>query len=232
MGAMARPRIALTLSVSESPAQLAARDRYVRALRDAGAEVIVLEPGATLPPDIAGVCFAGGPDIHPSRYGEVDRDGVCGTIDEGRDALELEVARRALDEDLPALGICRGFQLLNVACKGSLVMHVDGHQVSGDDVIPHDLEVADGTRLARATAAGPMRVNSRHHQAVTPERLGPGLRATVLHDGLVEAFESERHRWVVAVQWHPERTSEVDAAAARIFGAFVAEARRSPIAAP
>jgi putative glutamine amidotransferase len=62
-----------------------------------------------------------------------------------------------------------------------------------------------------------------------PDQLAPALRATVLHDGLVEAFESAAHRWVIGVQWHPERTAEVDAAAARIFEAFVAEASRSRI---
>lgn len=229
---MTHPRIALTTSASRTTQNLAARERYVRALSAAGADVVVLEPGDAVPPDISGVCFAGGADIHPARYGEVDRDGVCGPIDEARDELELALAKRALDADLPVLGICRGFQLLNVAFGGSLVMHVEGHQVTGDAVIEHTLDVSAGTKLARATAPGRMRVNSRHHQAVTRERLAPGLRATVVHDGLVEAFESETHRWVVAVQWHPERSSEVDAAAARIFDAFVAEASRSPIAAP
>ncbi len=229
---MMRPRIALTLSAARTPQNVAARERYVQALRDAGADVVVVEPGDAVPPDITGVCFAGGADIDPGRYGEIDREGRCGPIDEARDELELSLARRALAADIPALGICRGFQLLNVAFGGGLAMHVDGHQVSGDDVIPHDLEVAEDTRLARATAAGRMRVNSRHHQAVTPERLAPSLRATVLHDGLVEAFESDAHRWVVGVQWHPERTTEVDEAAARIFRAFVAEASRSPFPAP
>lgn len=229
---MTHPRIALTTSASRTTQNLAARERYVRALSAAGADVVVLEPGDTVPPDIAGVCFAGGADIHPARYGEVDRDGLCGPIDEARDELELALAKVVLDADLPVLGICRGFQLLNVAFGGSLVMHVEGHQVSGGDVIAHVVDVPAGTRLARATASGPMRVNSRHHQAVTRERLAPGLRATVLHDGLVEAFESDGHRWVVAVQWHPERVTEVDPSAAHIFDAFVAEASRSPIPAP
>lgn len=229
---MTRPRIALTFSAARTPQNLAARQRYVRALGDAGADVVVIEPGDRLPDDIAGVCFAGGPDLHPSRYGEVDREGRCGPIDEDRDELELSLARRAIAADLPTLGICRGFQLLNVAFGGSLVMHVDGHQVSGDEVIEHVLDVAAGTKLARATAAGAVRVNSRHHQAVTRERLAPGLRATAFHDGLVEAFEADAHRWVVGVQWHPEREGEVDEAARRIFHAFVAEASRSPIAAP
>ncbi len=219
---MTRPRIALTFSAARTPQNLAARERYVRALADAGADVLVLEPGDAAPADIAGVCFAGGADIHPSRYGEIDREGKCGPIDEARDELELSLARRAIAADLPTLGVCRGFQLLNVAFGGSLVMHVDGHQVSGDEVIEHVLDVAAGTKLARATAAGPMRVNSRHHQAVTPERLAPGLRATAFHDGLVEAFESDAHRWVIGVQWHPERAAEVEAAGRRIFHAFVA----------
>lgn len=229
---MTRPRIALTVSAAQTPQNIAARERYVRALRGAGADVVVLEPGDAVPAGVAGVCFAGGPDVHPRRYGEVDVDGRCGPIDEQRDELELSLARRALDADLPVLGVCRGFQLLNVAFGGSLVMHVEGHQVTGDAVIEHTVDVPAGTRLARATAPGATRVNSRHHQAVTPDRLAASLRATVVHDGLVEAFESDAHRWVVGVQWHPERTAEVDASAARIFAAFVAEASRSPIGAP
>lgn len=229
---MTRPRIALTVSAASTPQNIAARERYLVALRDAGADVVVLEPGDAVPDGVAGVCFAGGPDVHPRRYGAVDVDGRCGPIDEERDGLELALARRALDADLPVLGICRGFQLLNVAFGGSLAMHVDGHQVTGDAVIEHVVEVPAGTRLSRATAPGATRVNSRHHQAVTPDRLATSLRATVLHDGLVEAFESDAHRWVVGVQWHPERTPEVDASAARIFAAFVAEASRSPIGAP
>src|SRR5919201_922435 len=162
---MSRPRIALTVSAARTPANLAARERYVDALRDAGAEVIVLEPGDAIPGDVDGVCFSGGGDIAPERYGETDSDNVCENVMPERDELELTLARRALDDD--------------------------------------------------------MLVNSRHHQAVTPDRLAPGLRATVLHDGLVEAFESPTHRWVVGVQWHPERKAEVGKAAARIFDAFV-----------
>ena len=229
MNVMSRPRIALTVSATRTPANLAARERYSKALRERGAEVVVLEPGVEIPADVDAVLFSGGGDIAPERYGEVDEGKVCENVIPERDELELTLARRALAEDKPILGICRGFQLLNVALGGHLAMDIAGHQVSGDDVITHDLEVKAGTKLAQATAAGRMKVNSRHHQAVTPDRLAPALRATVLHDGLVEAFESDRHRWVVGVQWHPERTAEVDAAAVRIFDAFVAEASRTPV---
>jgi len=227
-----RPRIALTVSAAPTAANLVSRANYVRALTEAGADVIVVEPGQIIPKDIDGICFSGGGDIAPERYGEVDTENVCENVVPERDALELEAARRALDADIPILGICRGFQVLNVALGGTLAMDVKGHQAKGDAVIEHRLSAEPGSKLARATTADVVRVNSRHHQAVTADRLAPALRATVLHDGLVEAFESKEHGWVVGVQWHPERTPEVDEAAARIFSAFVAETTRSPIRTP
>ena len=226
---MSRPRIALTVSAVRTPANLAARQRYIDALRDAGADVIVIEPGDAIPSDIDGVCFSGGGDIAPDRYGEVDSDNMCENVIPERDELELLLARRALDADVPVLAICRGFQLVNVAMGGTLAMDVKGHQAKDEQVTPHRLAARAGSRLADFSGTDDMLVNSRHHQAVTPDRLAPGLRATVLHDGLVEAFESPTHRWVIGVQWHPERKAEVGKAAARIFDAFVAEARRSPI---
>ena len=231
---MTRPRIALTVSAAPTAANLAARERYVRALRAAGADVVVVEPGDGVPDAVAGVCFSGGGDIAPERYGAVDAESVCENVIPERDEMELALARRALAADVPTLGICRGFQLLNVALGGSLAMDVKGHQAKGDDVIEHRVRIdAADSLLARASGgAAELRVNSRHHQAVTPDRLAPSLRATVLHDGLVEAFESRAHRWVIGVQWHPERTAEVDDEAGRIFAAFVAEAARSPIPTP
>jgi putative glutamine amidotransferase len=225
---MTRPLVALTVSPTPTTSNLAARERYIRALQAAGANVVVVAPGDRLPDDLAGICFSGGGDIAPERYGEVDAEKVCENVIPERDELELSAARRALDADLPILGICRGFQLLNVALGGTLALDIKGHQATGDEVVEHRLAAERGSRLANATSADELRVNSRHHQAVTPDRLAPSLRATVLHDGLVEAFESNDHRWVVAVQWHPERTAEVDERAARIFDAFVAEATRVP----
>ncbi len=225
---MTRPRIVLTVSAAPTAANLTSRERYVSALRAAGADVIVAEPGDTVPSDIDGICFSGGGDIAPERYGEVDPENVCESIVPERDELELAAAKRALAADMPILGICRGFQLLNVALGGTLAIHVEGHRAKGDELITHRLTAASGSKLARATSAKDLRVNSRHHQAVTADRLAPALVPTVFHDGLVEAFESTKHRWVVGVQWHPERTHEVDADAVRIFDAFVAEASRSP----
>ncbi|HEY6958012.1 MAG TPA: gamma-glutamyl-gamma-aminobutyrate hydrolase family protein [Candidatus Limnocylindria bacterium] len=227
---MTRPRIALTVSASRSLANERARERYVRALTDAGADVVVCEPGTAVPDDVAGIVLSGGGDVSPERYGETDTAQVCEDIVPERDELELAAARRALAADIPVLAICRGFQVLNVALGGSLVQHLDGHRPRGDEVVEHVVSAEPGSKLALACTDRPMRVNSRHHQAVTVERLAPPLRATVLHDGIVEAFESPAHRWVVGVQWHPERSLEVDEPARRIFGAFVAEASRSLVA--
>jgi len=89
------------------------------------------------------------------------------------------------------------------------------------------VSVSPGSRRAKPTGGAPITLNSRHLQAVTKDTLGHGLVATVVVDDLVEAFELDDKRWVVGVQWHPERTSEVSPEARRIFDAFVQEAART-----
>ncbi len=219
------PRVALTLS-RLSDRTSASRQRYLAALERAGATVVALDPGAPLPDDIDGVCFSGGGDIHPKHYGDSSAE-ACEDIDEARDQLELALATRALARDLPVLGICRGFQLLNVAAGGTLVRHVEAHRPRGDEVVEHRVTALARSRLAHACPGEPLLVNSRHHQAVTARTLAPTLRPTAFVEDVVEAFESTRHRWVVGVQWHPERTTEVGASAAKIFDAFVAAAART-----
>ena len=221
-----RPRIALTLS-RPSALQEASHKRYRDALEAAGADLVVLHPGDPVPSDVDGVCLSGGGDIDSTRYGAVDV--ACADVDRERDALEIEVAKSAIDRDLPVLGICRGFQILNVVRDGSLVQDVSGHRPEEREglVEHHNVTVRPGSRLARATGGAPLTVNSRHHQAVTEESIGRGLVATAVVDDLVEAFELTDRRWVVGVQWHPERTSEVSLEARRIFDAFVQEAART-----
>jgi len=224
-----RPRIALTLP-RPSAFHGAAHQRYRDALENAGADLVVLHPGDAVPNDIDGLCLSGGGDIESARYGEADV--ACADVDTERDALELEIARAAIDRDLPVLGICRGFQILNVAQQGSLVQDVAGHRPEErEGLVEHrDVVVRPGSRLAKATGDKPLTVNSRHHQAVTKDTLGRGLVATVVVDDLIEAFELDDRRWVVGIQWHPERTSEVSPEARRIFDAFVQEAARSTTA--
>ena len=226
---MARPRIALTTPVAASASETYAR--YRLALELSGAEVVEVHPGDDLPKDIDGLCLSGGGDIAPSEYGRGDPDGVCRDVDAARDRLELDLARPALERDVPVLGVCRGFQVLNVARGGTLVQDVAAHRAT--DHVTHEVVPQPGSRLAEACGDAPIVVNSRHHQAVTDRELARGLVPTAYVGELVEAFESDAHRWVVGVQWHPERVradeEPVDARAARIFDAFVREAARTPI---
>jgi putative glutamine amidotransferase len=217
-------RVLLTLA-SPSSRQVERRAHYIASLERAGAQVVPLFPGEAAPNDFDALVLSGGGDVHPRRYGE-SVDGST-EIDEARDALEFEVTERALSLGVPVLGICRGFQVLNVALGGSLMQHLAGHTAfDGAARVTHEVSAVPRTRLADAIGTAPVRVNSWHHQAVTPERLAPELVPTVTVDGIVEAFESTVHgRWVVAVQWHPERAHEVDAAATRIFDALVRAAR-------
>lgn len=222
-----RPLIALTLSAPDTEIHRRARARYIGALERAGAEVLPVSSGDPVPAMFDGLCLGGGEDVAPERYGEADQGTEA--VSAERDATELELVARARARDLPILGVCRGFQVLNVAFGGSLAQHVEGHRPADvEGVVEHVLVPAAGTRLAEATTARAHRVNSRHHQAVTAERLAPGLVATARVGDLIEAFEARGHRWIVGIQWHPERTAEVDPAATRIFDAFVRAAERVP----
>ena len=225
-----RPRVALTLS-RISPLQRASHERYRDALERAGADVRALYPGDAIPDEVDALCLSGGGDIAADRYGAEDLD--CRDVDPARDRLELATARVALARDIPVLGICRGFQILNVARGGTLLQDVPGHRPEErEGLVEHrEVTVRAGTRLAAACGVAPLTVNSRHHQAVSAATLGRGLLPTVFVDDLVEAFEATDRRWVVGVQWHPERSAEVSPAARGVFDALLLEAARPASAA-
>lgn len=223
------PRIAVTLGPADSTPRREANERYLQALTRAGAEPVAIAPEGSPPSQFDALCLTGGGDIDPAWYG--DENETSKRIIPARDSIELALAARALDSDIPILGICRGFQLLNVAFRGRLVQNVDAHEAGEFGPTMHTRVVAaPGSHLSAACGLDEFDINSRHHQAVTPELLAKGLRATLTVDGLIEAFESTRHRWVVGVQWHPERVDEVKTGHS-LFGAFVRAAARRPIAA-
>jgi putative glutamine amidotransferase len=236
------PRIAVTLCGHVARRCAVAREQYLDAIRRAGADPIAVDPTDAWPEDFDGLCLTGGGDIDPVRYGA---DNVASTeIDEDRDALEFALLERALARDIPVLGICRGLQLINVHFGGSLEQHHLGHSPkyapastpvsddpAGTDAVRHVITAEPGSKLAAACGDEAFTVNSSHHQVVTPDRLAAELQATGRVGELVEALESPAHRWVVAVQWHPERTAQVAAAATRIFDAFIMAVKRTPVAA-
>ena len=220
------PTVAATFCGHDREQCVRAREQYLAALAGAGFTVVALDPGDAPADEFDALCLTGGGDIDPTRYGEPNAGSE--DIDPARDELEFAMLERALDRDVPILGICRGFQLINVAFGGKLVQHLEGHSKRVGELRPHAAAAAPGSRLAAASGTAPHAVNSSHHQAVTEALLAPELRPTVRIDGLVEAFESPAHRWLVAVQWHPERTNEVSAEATRVFRAFADAAARQP----
>jgi putative glutamine amidotransferase len=148
----------------------------------------------------------GGTDVAPQLYGAEPLERTDAP-NRGRDDFELRLARGALERAVPVLGVCRGMQVLNVACGGTLVQDLgDGgpvkHYVRDPwDAPVHDVAIEPGSCLARAFGSGTS-VNSVHHQAI--DQIGAPLRATArAEDGVIEAIEDEHGR-VVGVQWHPE----------------------------
>lgn len=226
-----RPVVVLTVARDNgSEFRRESRQRYVSALERAGADVVVLSPTDTPPDRFDALCLSGGEDVEAWRYGEEDtRPEPRTPCDADRDALELSLARGALERDLPVLGICRGFQVLNVVCGGKLVQHHEGHEAPAHSgVNTHDVSAEPGSGLARLYGSDPFRINSRHHQAVDDATLAPGLRPAVRHDGLIEAFESTQHSDVLGVQWHPERVADGLDDPERIFESFVRAAAAVP----
>lgn len=217
---MNRPLVGLNCKlISENGDVYYKLDRlYVEAIRKAGGTPVLLP---LFPPDellrrLDGILFTGGGDINPVRWGEKKHPKAV-LLHHDKEESDVRAARAALAADRPVLGICLGMQLINVACGGSLHQHIDGH--SGGK--RHEVGVED-SRMREAVGRRP-RVNSYHHQAVN--HLGAGLRATAASpDGIVEGIESDRHRWVVGVQWHPERIAD-QREQMRLFRAFVAACR-------
>jgi putative glutamine amidotransferase len=166
------------------------------------------------------VLLPGGGDLSPTRYGQDVVSGDVYDVDDEQDAFDLAVASWAMREGVPLLAVCRGMQVVNVALGGALEQHME---VPHHHVV-HRVEVDPGTRLGEIVGDS-VDVSCYHHQRVS--RIGSGLHA-VAHaaDGGAEALDLPDARgWFLAIQWHPEDTSETDAAQQRIFDALVSAAR-------
>lgn len=210
---------------------------YVDAIRRAGATAVLLPPGEALIDQwlevVDGIILAGGGDIDPDRYGGQRHTSIY-SIDRERDGSEIALARRVVESRRPALGICRGAQILNVALGGTLHEHLPDSY--GDDVahrLPprqptsHRVCLVPDSGLARIVGEVEFESASWHHQAVRD--VAPALRvAAQAPDGVVEAVEMPDHPWLYAVQWHPEITAAQDEIQQRLFSSLVeaASARR------
>jgi putative glutamine amidotransferase len=205
---------------------------YLESIRRAGGEPSVLQ--LTTTPSLHGldgVMLTGGGDIAPSYYHEAPHP-KANPPDATRDAFELELAKLALDNDVPMFGVCRGLQVLNVAAGGTLIQDIPsevnqalGHEVNGPlNAIAHEVWITRGSALSKTMQeqlvdGEVLQVNSRHHQAIKLPGAGFEVSATA-PDGVIEAIERSGARFCLAVQWHPEnfwRTGEFRA----LFEEFV-----------
>jgi putative glutamine amidotransferase len=190
-------------------------------LRDSPAKV------AQLVASCEGVLLPGSPaDVNPQKYGE-EAEADCAAADAAREAVDELLLQDASNLYKPMLGICYGFQALNVWRGGTLVQHLKtgvDHSAGRAVTEAHTIEVEARSRLRRILGLGmrtTLMVNSSHHQAVAV--LGDGLvrSAWSPDDGVVEAAEGHGDQFLMGVQWHPERVLEENKAAQCLFQSFV-----------
>lgn len=223
---------------AEIPPSWVMSQRYVSTLTEAGGvpwliPLVDVDTLRAVFDQLDGVFLPGGADIDPVSYA-AEPHKLCDKTDPNRDRVELLLARWALPEGKPILGVCRGLQLINVAAGGTLYqdlaeqcsdsMKHDYFPFGGSghtrDYLAHDVRIAAGSRLAATFGRTTVKVNSMHHQGIRD--LGDGLVATAwAPDGLVEGIEGEAGAYLVGVQWHPESLTECDDCAGKLFAEFV-----------
>ena len=235
------PTVAVTLGydLPRNPGQLGVRAAILETLVMAGAELRLVSALGQPTLDDAffagmdGLVLPGGPDPHPSLWGEPVHPTTV--IDGPRDQLEYALLEGCIERGIPVLGVCRGLQVINVALGGTLVQDLPpapvDHRGNGDrTVVAHELRVLDGSRLALISGRTRLYVNTAHHQAIG--RLGDGLLASAwAEDGCVEAIEwADDDYWLVAAQYHPEDLHPTEPSHLRLFTTFVDRAREVRLA--
>lgn len=240
-----KPLIGVTMNLEEEAARdLNILDQdYGRAIVQAGGVPVPLLGIEASIPDLVhrldGFLFTGGDDIHPRFYRErpLARTKLQLASDK-RVRFELKLFKAVAASRKPVLAICYGAQIVNVALGGTLYQDIalqvpqalqHGAPRPGERIM-HPVSVFEGTKLfsllgtSARTGDRIIRVRSSHHQSI--KNPGPGLRlAAVSSDGVFEALESRGKTFLIAVQWHPEKTP-ADAATRKLFGALIAASRR------
>jgi putative glutamine amidotransferase len=193
-------------------------ETYIQAVLDAGGTPLLIpnnmpdEALHTLPSRLDGLLLTGGGDIDPERYGGQPHLRVY-SVDPSRDRTEIFLLQEAIKNELPFLGICRGIQVINVACGGTLYEDIADqhpgalkHDCYPDwprDHLAHEVDIDPHSHLAQILSQTTTKVNSLHHQTV--RQISADLRVTAhAPDGIVEALELPGYPFGLAVQWHPE----------------------------
>jgi len=213
---------------------------YLRAIEAAGGEPVVI-PLQSSPEEIARLITSCAAILLPGSKADVDPQkfnaaahAKTAPADPPRDAADELLLQDAYNLRKPVFGICYGLQSLNVWRSGSLVQHIESkvnHSAGAKVEVAHKVTVAGDSLLAKeilnAADAAAVPVNSSHHQSA--DVVGDGLCAVArcAEDGVIEALEGTMPgHYVLAVQWHPERTFESDQVSSNLFRAFVDSARK------
>lgn len=246
------PRIAIPLPHSSDP-EYAERSipQYEHAVKLAGGEPVRV-PLDRAPAEIMkiiercdGILLPGSKaDVDPANFG-ASRSSHTAAADPPRDTVDNILLQDAYKMRKPILGICYGLQSLNVYRSGSLIQHIPDflsedmrtrvdHEAGKNVAVAHDVELAEGSKLASILSLDSLvlPVNSSHHQSA--DAIGDGLRVSAhcIDDGIVEALEGTApDHFVLAVQWHPERSVDQDEASRAIFRALIkaADARHQQV---
>jgi putative glutamine amidotransferase len=233
------PRIAIPEPTSTDEAyNQRSLPQYLQALEAAGAVPVPIPLNASaamqaeLVSSCSGVLLPGSPaDLDPVRYGQQPVK-ECAEKDGPREAADNLLLEQAFAQGKPILGICYGLQSLNVWRKGSLIQHLPGleevvnHEPGRTVLDAHSVAVTPGSRLSSVIPGSEVFVNSSHHQAIDQPGRELSVAAVSPKDGVIEALEgSDPRQFVLAVQWHPERSFEHSAASRALFAAFLEAAR-------
>ena len=211
-------------------------ESYIHAVRQAGGCPVLLpalrpSPSPSWPACCQGFLLPVGNDVPPLLQDEPPRKGI-GTVDFSFDVFQIHAAEQVLASGRPVLGICRGMQILNAACGGTLYqdlalrpepsyLHMQTSLERGDP--SHLVETEPGSLLA-SLLGEKVWTNSFHHQALRKPGQGVRISARSL-DGVAEALEFPSHSFALGVQWHPETMLAASPVMGRLFQALVAAAK-------
>lgn len=189
---------------------------YINSVIKAGGEPVMLprveneEEAMKALEEVGAIIMTGGEDISPTYYGE-EPDEKLEEINEARDTSDFWMITAALKKDMPMLATCRGEQMLNAVCGGTLYQDIptqyetetEHRDPKKEDFTYHDITIDDGNLLSDLVGAGTLKVNSWHHQCI--KDLGENLKVVATSgDGIIEAVVKEDSTYVLAVQFHPE----------------------------
>lgn len=237
---MNKPIIGITAGLSMLKADQASKVSlvydYILAVEQAGGVPVLLPPIKTEECvleqvlSIDGLILSGGGDVYPPLYGEQPSD-LIGFVDCLRDEYELKILEFAVEQQKPLFGICRGAQVMNVAFGGDLYQDIsflpgdcEPHiPASPQQTLQHEVDIEPGTFLFELVGTSRVTTNSSHHQVIKKVAAGFTVNART-KDGLVEGIEKMDNKFLLGLQWHPERMLQ-EPCMRDIFANFVQQAK-------